>query len=400
MDAEFKCTIGGDSITFTDKISYEIRSDYTNSISSFSFVVYREDAAKLRKDYPPLLPVTLYVDGRQQIIGRIDRVTSTGNGSALNISGRSYLAEMALANADPRTKFKKEDTLEQAMLKVLSVFGISKVEGYAATRNLLSGKSGKDKANQFKTAKLEDFKINPGQGAFEICNRIAARYGATIQPGINRNTIVLAEPNYEQAPLYELKRTPTGNIINARADRDWSSVPSIVTAVGKQNTRIGSASIVKNLEVSIPAIGENSPNKLHLVPEVQRILKKVTVESPELWDLPEYPPATHFGTDSSYFMFRPVYFEDKDSRNLEQLNRAVKRIIADKVQKTLTYSCTLLGNKDPKTGYTYAIDTMAHVVDEIEDINEVMWVKSMVLAHDDRGTVTTLELIRPYCWVL
>jgi len=392
----FGAIVNGVDVYPSDETEYSIESDYTVPTDGWFFKVYRDQLSKrpsLREAFMPLMPVELSIDGKTQVLGRIDSVEGDGTG-ALVVHGRDYLADLTQGNADPKTKFKKGDTLGDALLRVFAPFGVTSIEesGFAATRNLLTGTTPKSKPpRDFRASKLDEYKIGFGQGAFEVGNRIAARHGFTLQPAPTRGSIALAEPDYEQPVSYVLRRDDSGNVLRGKAMRDWSEVPTSVTVVSKAKGKRGA----KTGEVTIPAIGPGSPNRLHEVDEVQRILKAIEVQSQEYTDLPEFAPAVAPGG-----YFRPLYHEDKEARNDEQVMRVAKRLLADRLRRTLLYECTVLGHVNAETGALYSVDTIAHIIDPIEQVNEPLWVISRTLRNDGRGAVTDLRLIRPHTWVL
>lgn len=393
----FSVIVNGENSYPPNVIKYSIDSDYTIPTDAWHFEVFlAEPSSRLRQTFLPLLPVDLFINSRLQVRGRIDRI-DTGEGGSLIVSGRDYIADITCPNADPRIKFKKDDTLGDSILRVLAPFGITSIEdnGFSATRKILTGTTPNGKPpRDFRAAKLDEFKIGYGQGAFEVCNRLAARHGFTLQPATGRDKIALAEPDYDQAPIGKLTRGPNGgNVLQGKASRDWSKVPTTVTVTGKARGKRGASTGDKTFQ----AIGGNAPNRLADIAEVKAILKAVEVQSPELSDLPpEYGPV---GTKAGFY-FRPVYHQDKEAKNDEQVERVAKRILADMVRDTLTYQCTLRGHHDTVTGATYAVDTILQVEDEVERVSEPLWVMSCRRYNEGQGPFTDLQLIRPYTWVL
>ena len=181
-------------------------------------------------------------------------------------------------------------------------------------------------------------------------------------------------------------------VVNARARRNWSNVPTQVTVVSKAKGKRGA----QTGRVTIPAFGDGAPNKLASVPEVQRILAAVTSAPKfEVEDLPELGVI-----GGALTVLRPLYHQDKEARNDEQIERVARRILADKLRDTLTYECTVVGHKDPKTGARYAPDTMWNVIDPIEGVEEQLWILGRTFRNDGQGAMTDLRMIRPYTWVL
>ena len=200
--------------------SYSLDSDYTVSTDGWELEVYEEDAKRIAKLRDlELQPIEILIDGAQQLLGRVDVTDIGGDGSAVTLQGRDYLADLVECHVDPALKFKEQMTLGDALKLALSPVGISTVadpDGIAiqnvrSGKKLKGGKSGKS----FKTIKLEDFKPQPNTGLFDICNRLVARHGATLQPADKRSTVIVDAPDYKQTPAATLKRTRDQNLSGA-----------------------------------------------------------------------------------------------------------------------------------------------------------------------------------------
>lgn len=385
---------------FADVLSYDIDSSYLTPTDAWSCVIYwgEDRAAELRRKFRPLSPVRVYIDGQCQVIGRIDKIEGTGNsGAALQISGRDYLADIVDGGVDPTIRFTKGMDLGQAILKVVEPFGIKTIfnGGFNFTRNILTGKKpfGGAPAKDFKAAKLEEFKPSDGQGAFECANRIAARHGFTLQPAGTRDSVVLAAPEYRQQPLYPLRRP--GNVIRASCSRDYSDVPAITIARGRGGE---AGAKVGSMYREVPTYGVEAPTEIGRNAEVKEIVfGNAAGTAPRVFLARNKPGA---GGIAPGVLYRPLYYKDEDSRNQAQLDAGVRRMICERLRKTLEYTCTLRGHVDIKSGALYAIDTIADVLDGVEDVNEHLWVESRRFANDGGGPITELKLIRPDSFVI
>jgi prophage tail gpP-like protein len=69
--------------------------------------------------------------------------------------------------------------------------------------------------------------------------------------------------------------------------------------------------------------------------------------------------------------------------------------MAERTKDILQYQATMKGHRDPESGRTYAIDTIAKVTDELCDIDEMLWVESVTMTYDEsQGPTTQLT-----CWL-
>ncbi len=380
--------------------SYSITSDFLTPTDGWEFVVYSEtDPAGLRRKFRPLQPVKLYIDGQCQVIGRIDRISGTGeSGKALRVEGRDYLADLVDGGIDPTLRFPKGTDLGAAVLQIFKPWGIDTVFGSNLTRNVLTGKSrfsGQSAGRDFKASKLEDYKPSENQGAWETFDKIAARHGYTGQPCGRRNEIALVAPDYSSDVLYPLRRGAGGNVLSAQCMRDYSKVPTVTIATGRQGASGEKASGTRN-EVS--TFGPNAPSPIGKNREVRSIVYSADGSTPAVIDFRFNPK--HAAAGNAGLLYRPMFYSDKESRNQEQLDRGIRRMIAERLKDTLTYRCTVRGHRSPETGALYTVDTLASVVDEVEDISETLWIMSRTFENSGAGVFTHLEMIRPMSLVL
>lgn len=394
--------------------SYRLDSNYLVPADSFEFVAYTDDdPGSLRRKFRPLMRVKLYVDGELQLIGRIDRTVGTGGSkSALSVHGRSYMAELVDAMADPAVVFKADQDLGSALLALWRPLGVRTLVGnWNLTRNILTGRKPNtvQPASDFVESKLQDFTVRVGDGAHQAGDRFCARHGFTIQQGGARGTVCIVEPQYGQDPLYDLVRG--GNVMDGTADRDYGDVPTVVIATGRVKKRrkskdgdlfaktagIGDGAptdnqVVPSLE-EWPVFGDLAPNELGKLDEVQRIALEPTSllrQSRVNWKAQTMP----FEPEDDV-LYRPFYYEDKHSRTDAEVERGVRRELSRRLKSCLTYKCTVRGHRELASGAIYTIDTMANVKDEIEDVNQAMWVLGRSLYNNGNGPMTDIELILP-----
>lgn len=384
----------------TEIKSYELDSDYLTPTDAWSFVVYDpDDPAWLRRTFRPWRPLKLFIEESLQVVGRIDRIESDGP-SSLRVSGRDYVADICDGGVDPALKFKKEQDIGDAILSIVKPFGVTTLysPNLALTRNILSGRRvvwDKAPPRDFKAAKLDEFKAQENEGAFECANKIAARHGFTIQPTIRRDWLVIGEPEYRQPVTYKLSRP--GNIMHAKCSRDWSHVPTVTIARGRHGSPKRGHTISGTDSVLPTFTGGAAPELSNLV-EVGRIIDPGILAIREK----RYDPKT--GDPQTYAydvpVYRPMFYSDKDSRNVEQVERGVRRMIAERLRPTLVYEATIRGHRDPDSDAIFAVDTIAEVVDGIEDVNEHLWIQARKFSNDGSGPTTTIRMIRPGSFVL
>jgi prophage tail gpP-like protein len=374
---------------------YRISSSWLTPTDAWSFTVYDdENPAQLRTTFRPWQPIKLAINGQVQILGRIDKIESAGeSGAALTVSGRDYLADAVDATVDPAIQIKKEMDLGAAMLEIFRPFGIVTILGeYNLTRNILTGVSalkGKPRKN-FKAANPDELRPGENVGVMEWANRIVARHGFMIQPADNRGTIGVFEPHDLQEPQYELARP--GNILAARASRDYTDVPTVTIARG----RAGNPSAeVKGTLHEYATFGSETLNPITKIPEIRQIIFPEngvgSLIREQRFDLKKPDPTLYAFSPPVY---KPLFYADKDSKNQEQLEYGAKRMVADRLKKTLDYTCTVRGHVDARSGALWAINTVAHVLDQLEQLSERLWLYERDFFNEGKGPMTALKFMR------
>ncbi len=400
----------------TDRVkNYRLTSSYMTPTDEWEFTVFDiKNPGDLRRKWRPLQRVKLYIDDELQVLGRIDETEGTGEaGSELIVRGRDHMAELVDAGADPSIRFTEKQDLGDALLSLFKPFGIRTLVGnWNLTRNLLTGKQPYIGApgRNFKEAKLQDFKVDANQGVYEIADRIVARHGFTLQSGGSREIVAVVEPQFGQDPSYSLERGK--NVKTGHAKRSYADIPTVTIAtgrVGKQHKKrlnndfnrtsstgqtgnVADVALLPSL-IEFPSFGELAPNELGTFEEVKRtalvpvsLLRSTRVN----WKASKMP----FEAEDDV-LYRPMFYEDKDSRTDEQIERGVRRELSRRMKDVLTYTCSVRGHRDMSTGCVYTIDTMAQVIDDFEDVNERMWILERTFTNQGNGPETELKLILP-----
>lgn len=373
--------------------SYSLESDYTVSTDGWELVVYEEDAKRIAKLRDiELQPVEILIDGAQQLLGRVDVTDIGGDGSAVTLQGRDYIADIVECHVDPALKFKEQMTLGDALKLALSTCGISTIADPddIAIQNVRSGKKvGGKSGKTFKAIKLEDFKPEPDTGLFDICNRLVARHGATLQPSNKRSTIIVDAPDYKQSPIATLKRTKDQNlsgavnIISASARRDYSHMPTAALFTSK-NGRGGEGGAKLETALDFRKLANAFGGELKAkLPRIAAGTDKAARRK----------PGSAAGLENGQ-LYRFLYARDDESRNSDQLLAAAKRSVAQRLKDTLVYRCKLRGHRDEKSGAIWAVNTIVQIDDDICNVHEPLWVHSRRFSNSPSEGATT-ELI---CW--
>jgi hypothetical protein len=380
-------------------LEYQIDSDYLTEADSWSCTLYNDDdPAQLRRDWLPLSRVKLTIDGITQLVGRIDDTESAGDGgTALRLMGRDYLSESVDGGADPNVKFTKGMDLGDAVLEVLKPYGIVTLLGnFNLTRDLVTGRDvfsgAQDK--EFKEAKLSNFKIQNGMGAFEAANRVAARHGFTIQPTHKRDTVAIVRPQYGSNPVINIDFPDTRNALIGppRVKRGYRNIPTVIIASAPGVTDGLPESPVSGQPGEYQPFGVSSPNVLGKIDDVKRVIGGP--DAPRLL-MSRFNPRGEGIAGNNGLLYRPFFYEDKDSRNVEQVEGGLRRELAERMKNVLTYDCSMQGHRDRDSGALYYFDCMAAVFDSINDIRTNMWCMARSVYNRGDGPKTDLRLVLP-----
>lgn len=364
---------------------YSLDSGYTTPTDAFSVTIARDtdsgdDSLEWLIDNL-LAPCELLINGASQMLGRIEKLSGGSKGASVTISGRDYLSDLIECHADPTYKIAEQATLASFILDLAGPVGIRNVghDGDFGMRNIRTGRGIASPASpEFAELALKDHKISPGDGILETFEKICARHGCTVQPGPDRQTLVLSAPNYTQQVSGSLRRAlkSGGNIIEGSAERDLSSFPTLLIASGKGGGAAEARSPL-NVEYDLEALSENFNTELSKIVEncVTDRVKPGTVGDPNL-------------------LYRLHVYDDKDAKTPDQLTRSARRRISEFLKPTLSYGCTVQGHENPDGGL-WAVDTMLQVRDELWAVDEPLWVANRTFGFDNGGAVTRLELWRP-----
>lgn len=370
---------------------YTIRSDFLTSTDSFSFTYYSEDDANL--DGLEMQPVTIRVNGRPYVIGRIEKTTCGDNGSAVSCEGRDYIADLVECNVDPKLILQDGMTLMSAILALCAPCGITDIAAPGVRVDERTGKPGAGSVEMHRLTATEAYELKPkaGRGIYEVCEEILARFGLTLQPSNRRNLITIQPPSYDNPAIGRLSRTrgkALGNsITSGAASRDYSSFPTCALFTGKQGKPVetgGAKGVFRPWDIA-SVVGD-------MPAEMQRILAGAITAGRRDPDVLEAIPEGE--------LYRLMYFkDDKIAKSNDHVENALRRAIADRVKETLRYRCKVRGHTDPTTGYTWCNDTKVEIDDDPARVHEELWCYSVELTGSkSSGPMSSLEFLRPWSY--
>lgn len=397
--------------------SYSLKLSYMSSCDAFDCVIWDPKRDNLR--HLPLQPVTLFLHGHKQLVGRIDKVRTGDNGTARSLQGRDYVADLVENHVDPALKLKKDMTVGAALELAARPNGILNVVADADVRlrNIRTGVAvgGGAARSDFKAAKIEDYKANDGEGLYAFCERLAIRHHVTIQPGDDRDQLVLSTPNYDQAPAYKLicyedpAKSGANIIAKAEADEDYSKFPTFSLFMGKKG---GGGKAIRPMSASaeMSAMFASAASSLGAMVGYEGAAKAASGSGKPAKPLqlsigstlPDSGRLLHKGrikpTDpvqASMSLYRLLCRRDGDCKNEGQLVHVMTRAIAERIKDTLLYQCTVRGHVNVESGAIYTPDTTVEVYDEVRDIFETLWIEAVTHSYaKGSGAVSNLTCYR------
>lgn len=365
---------------------YRYTQDFLGATDSFSFRYYSENPDNLAG--LEMQPVMLQIEGRPQLLGRIDATDSGDHGSSVLCEGRDYIADLIESNVDPKLLLKDGMTLEQALLLLLSPCGIVTIEDQGKVISSRTGKYIKPIKSRIDEKTIKDLKPTSGRGINEVAEEILARFGLMLQPSFDRTAVVVQGPTYDQDPIGRIARTkgePNTNLVmSARARRDFSSFPTHAVFTGKQGAPVelgGAKGVMTRWDMY--DVLETFPA------ELRDIVRGAIVQGRRL------PGDTKAILEGA--LYRLLYFRDDHvGKTNEQISHSMMRAISDRLKETLVYKAKLRGHINPATGYNWAVDTIIDVDDDQARVHEPLWCHRADFANSKaEGPTVELTMIRP-----
>lgn len=396
----------GEQVDLKHWTGYEFARDILTPSDSFSFDLGDERlpdpqrrALKLGERVRPYVGNVCLAEG---YIDSIDIGADRGGGLVYNIIGRDRLGQTLDAVVDPTFQLPENTSLADLLKKQFGPFGWVNDEHYAidnkanriATAGDRGGKLSKAKRSfgqELKDYKLHQTKPYNHESVFHFCSRVAQRHGLWIWPSFDGEKLIIAKPDYDQDPIFTLRRdrAGNGNITSGNVRYDMTEQPAVIIADGFSGGGEFGKSRIKAYAVN-PILGLTEEGEY--TSEVKALLKRFpdAVENTL--------PAASFAFRATNIPFRPVFLHDDESKTQEQLNAFVKRELSMALRKALTCHYVVEGHGMTADGgfSAWTPDTLVDVRDDAGELKEVMYVVGVHYSkrRGSPGTTTRLDLVR------
>jgi prophage tail gpP-like protein len=384
-----------DGHTLTRWSSYSFTSSFLTPADSFSFEASDWSLSpEERRRVNAGAKCELRLDGILQASGYLDKFSSKQG--KLSFSGRDAFGHVVDSNADPRMKFKPEQSIESIVRTILEPFEFTDFTvDPTANRTAASAFKAKTskKGKPSKKGGMAKLRPSEGEGCYAFLARVCTRFGFWVWPSVDGTTAILGTPDFSQEPSGVIRNRKDGvgnNVLrdHGEVDYDLTSQPSYVVAEA-----FGGGGEWGHAKLRVVIVNPFVEQADDLEKELEQY-KPYTLAL--YYDDTEHehtasPPAILGGIRNR--RARPMFKHDAESQNIEQLKHFARRELSMLTRKFMTAKYSIRGHT--VDGVVPVVDTVWTIEDEVNDCLEPMWLTSRTLKRSrSAGTTTDLEFIR------
>lgn len=388
----------GPNITLTGFLEYSFTQHFLDPSDAFTFTVAADRVTdKVRLAIEPGAEVRLRIMGVTLASGYIDSLeceADRNGGTTFRISGRDRLGHAVDATANPSTVFKPGQTLLDVLSTLFGPFGWSGENAFpgfdvssAVGTAGLGGQRVTKKGKVPKKVRLHQLQPYPREGVFAFASRVAQRHGLWIWPTADGTQLVISIPDFDQDPLFELRRNRSGttNVLDGIVRWDSMHQPTLVVADGFSGGGPGKRSPIQAKMVNT-AVFTTGDARAALDADLTLFSGARELFGPQ-FDQPLFAPR-----------HRLLCIQDEAAHTIEQLEHFLRREVALFQRESVTAHYTVQGHGQisQKNGFLpWSVDSTVRVSDELAGLEEPMWILSKTFTKSrEGGTKTRLELIR------
>lgn len=396
-------TWGNASKLITGWLSYTVTSDFMTPVDSWTLEVASDHVQDLRQVVQNYQRVALRINGQIQATGYVDATdtssTSSG-GTTLYLQGRDVMSVATSTTIDPGFTFPETGKVKDLITQIFDGMGFKEViVSDKQNRANLTGKASTFSFNdadfviekQILTAVNSKFKPHPSEGHYELAERIGRRFGYHIWASADGNSVICGAPDFAQEHVYYLCHSKTApsknNVLDAKVRLSIEDQSTVLVAQGHGS----GGKFPKNAMTVIMAnelVSDSNDN-----PAIQKVLNRYTQNVKVLDRNPLLKRPKSIAEVTKFPRVGYVY--DDESRDKQQLENFVRRFMAEQQSKCLVGRYTVPGHS--QNGVVWAVNTMVWVKDEVNELDQPMWIKSRTFTKDrNGGTKTTIEVILPW----
>lgn len=331
------------------------------------------------------------------------RLEQGSSGTTLHVQGEDAISIAAGRTMDPSFQIDEKIPLKDLLIKLFSPLGFTNIEfDNSVDQRRMTG-SDKDFALDTKYQVIEKamtspinskFKPSRSEGVYEFAERIGRRFGFHVYGGTDGKTLFIGQPNYNQPPLYTFlvfqgEKSKSNNVISCTSNISWKKQPSALIVSGKGGGGKKAKNALRVMMYNELLTGVEDIPELKAIEEKYKgmivIKKRSQVQRPN-----NVVPLTKY--------VKPIYEEDNQSLTPEQLENFTRRRMGEYQSEFLTMTVEVDGAS--QNGINYMPNTMCYMDNDMANIHQLMYIKSVTIRAGSSGTRTTLELTLPYTFEL
>jgi prophage tail gpP-like protein len=197
---------------------------------------------------------------------------------------------------------------------------------------------------------IEEARPHPGENEYKFLDRHAANLGVMMMMSADGN-LIFFRPDYNQPVTFELRRylrnkTAQNNILSGGVRRNTANTATRVKMLGHTSGKAGA-------KTQVTAVAE---------------------------------------METSYVFPRTKVIRDGHAKDKSRAQKEANRALARANTNLTTLEYTMQGHA--QDGLIYAPDTIAHVVDELCDIDGIYYITARSIRKSRGETLTTLKLVQ------
>ncbi len=379
----------GDSISFWESLSLKDRWD--DPIGAFDLTCRppRHDIARYSEMLRKGKLAGLLIDDKPLASVLIQRVRRTvgREGVTFDISCQSPLATAHEASANPEVSksFQSDSPVSSVVLEVMRPFGFTEV--HSDTTSDVVARTGKPIGNRqahvdVKSLKERDMQVQDGESAYGFCARIIARLGLLLKSD-HGGRLIVGKPDFDQEPIYTLVSELD---IKTAGDR-------LLDGIEIEDTNEGQFSEIVVRGQALDTSGQTAANKPLARVAVPGLFVPSGVPFERVKSTELEPGPHRYSSDDDTAPFKPKYVTDKECRDKKFCEAMARTLHGVKSSNAFVITCEVAGLVSA-TGRPWATDTVARVIIESLEIDDVFWIHEVSMSLDrSRGQRTRLRLI-------
>lgn len=390
---------GSTLITVED---FSFAKKYMDPGGSFSIQISGSNLGEMVERFQNFQRVSLVLNEAVIMTGYMVSCSTSEStaGTSLTIQGQSSISRAARQTVDPDMQFADSTKLHDLLKALFEPAGYTSIKADDRVARQQMTKTTKRFVLDEHMEVVEKAMVNPisskykpqkSEGVYEFAKRIGRRFGAHPFDSPDGKTLYFGAIDYESEALYQFTSIQSSqnanNIISMDIVADWDDQPSVLIVEGRGGGGKKAKASIRTLVYNEFLCGSKQA-----IPEAEKRIAKYKSMVVLTRDSRVQVPARILPITQSINI---VSMKDDESKTQEQLNNYARSVMADFQSKFFKIVVKVAGAS--QLGVNYAVNTCAHVKNEIWGIDAKMWISSVkIRGSKSSGTTTELELLPLY----